>query len=74
MRSALREWLLASLPDVKLREARSMEEALQCAQHAALDLVLMNVELPGPNGIAATRQLRRRQLLCPVVVMSLNAK
>jgi DNA-binding NarL/FixJ family response regulator len=72
VRAALREWLLASFPELKLREARSMDEALECAAGASLDFVLMNVELPGPNGIEATRQLRRRDLHCPVVIMSFN--
>jgi DNA-binding NarL/FixJ family response regulator len=72
MRLALRDWLLASLLPMKLREARSMEEALEHAGQAPLDLVLMNLELPGLNGIEATRELRRRHPGCPVVIMSVN--
>lgn len=72
MRGALREWLLRSLPPVKLREARNLAEALACADEAPLDLVLVNLELPGPNGIEATRALRKRQPQCPVIVMSVN--
>ena len=72
VRGALRDWLLTSLPGFKLREARSMEEALECAGQAKLDLVLMNMELPGPNGIEATRALRRKFPACSVVVMSVN--
>jgi DNA-binding NarL/FixJ family response regulator len=34
--------------------------------------VLINLELPGPNGIEATRALRREQPQCPVIVMSVN--
>ena len=72
VRAALREWLLASLPPLRLREARTLAEALACANEAPLDLVLINLELPGPNGIEATRALRRRQPQCPVIVMSVN--
>jgi DNA-binding NarL/FixJ family response regulator len=73
MRAALRDWLLASLPATfRLREARSLDEALACAAQAPLDLVLMNLELPGANGIEATRALRRRHPQCPVIVMSVN--
>jgi len=49
MRSALRDWLLTSFPPLKLREARSMDEALRLAGQAALDLALINLELPGPT-------------------------
>jgi DNA-binding NarL/FixJ family response regulator len=72
VRSALRDWLLASLAPVKLSEARSMEEALGHTGVAQPDVVLMNLELPGPNGIEATRELRRRHPTCPVVIMSVN--
>jgi DNA-binding NarL/FixJ family response regulator len=72
MRSALRDWLLTSFPPLRLREARSMEEALRLAGQAPLDLILVNLELPGPNGIEAARALRRRYPWCRVVVMSLN--
>jgi DNA-binding NarL/FixJ family response regulator len=72
VRAALRDWLLTSLAPMKLREARSMDEALVCAGQAKLDLVLMNLELPGPNGIEATRQLRRQHPGCAVIIMSVN--
>src|SRR3954471_18877509 len=72
MRSALRDWLLTSFPPLRLREARSMEEALKLAEQAQLDLVLVNLELPGPNGIEAARVLRRRYPACRVVVMSIT--
>src|SRR3989442_15973188 len=72
VRSALREWLLTSFPPLRLREARSMEEALRLAEQAQLDLILVNLELPGPNGIEATRALRKRHPDCPVVVMSVT--
>ena len=72
MRTALRDWLSVSLPGKDLREARSLQEALERAQESMPDLVLMNLELPGLNGIEATRELRRRCPSCPVVIMSVN--
>lgn len=72
VRAALREWLLGTYPDLKLREARDLTEAIDSAQQASPDMVLVNMELPGPNGIEAARQLRRRELRCPVVIMSFH--
>src|SRR2546422_5727576 len=72
VRSALRDWLLTSFPPLRLCEARSMEEALRLAEQAQLDLILVNLELPGANGIEATRALRKRHPDCPVVVMSMT--
>jgi len=72
MRGALRDWLLTSFPPLRLREARSMEEALRLAEQATLGLVLVNLELPGANGIEAARLLRKRYPACRVVVMSVT--
>ena len=72
MRSALRDWLLTSFPPLRLREARSTDEALRLAEQAQLDLVLVNLELPGPNGIEAARTLRRRFPGCRVIIMSVT--
>ena len=72
MRAALRDWLLTSLPEPKLREARSLEEALKHAEQATLDFALVNLELPGPNGIEAARELRKRYGKLPLIVMSIH--
>jgi DNA-binding NarL/FixJ family response regulator len=72
MRAALRDWLMVSLASPRLSEARNLQEAIEQAEVAIPDLVLMNLELPGANGIEATRELRRRCPSCPVVIMSVN--
>ena len=72
VRSALRDWLLASFPPLKLSEARGMDEALQAAGQAGLDYALVNLELPGPNGIEVARALRRLCPDCRIVVMSVT--
>ena len=72
MRAALRDWLLVSLDSAKLREARNLQEAINQTEQTMPDVVLINLELPGLNGIEATRELRRRCASCPVVIMSVN--
>ena len=72
MRMALRDWLLKSLPPVSLREARNLAEALDVARQWKLDFALINLELPGPNGIEAARALRKRHRELPLVVMSMH--
>jgi DNA-binding NarL/FixJ family response regulator len=72
MRAALRDWLNRLLAPVSLREAHDMAQALEMAGQAPLDFALVNMELPGANGIETTRELRRRYPLCPIIVMSVQ--
>lgn len=72
MRAALRDWLNHWLAPLSLREAHDMAEALERAGEVPLDFALVNVELPGANGIETTRELRKRFPRCPVVVMSVQ--
>ena len=72
MRAALRDWLNRLLAPLSLREAHDMAQALQLAGEAPFDFALINVELPGPNGIETARELRRRHPGCRVIVMSVQ--
>lgn len=72
MRAALRDWLTRLLAPLTLREAHDMAQALRLAGEAPFDFALVNVELPGPNGIEAARELRRRYPRCRVIVMSVQ--
>ena len=72
VRSALRDWLRSVVSPLSLREARSMTEALLQAEQGPLDFALINVELPGQNGIEGARELRRRHGRLPLVLMSVH--
>lgn len=72
VRIAVRDWLRSVVSPLSLSEARSMAEALQLAGQAKLDFALINVELPGENGIEAARELRRRHQHLPLVLMSVH--
>ncbi len=54
VRHSLREWLELSFPNYQLLEAASGEEAVTVAQATCPRLVIMDIGLPGINGIEAT--------------------
>ncbi|APX93552.1 hypothetical protein BWR19_11745 [Halomonas sp. 1513] len=76
--SANRRLLEAMLEDlgVSTQLAASGEEALALAQGEHYDLVLMDIRLPGMDGIATTQALRRldaRWGECPVIAVTAHA-
>ncbi|SDM57880.1 multi-sensor hybrid histidine kinase [Franzmannia pantelleriensis] len=76
--SANRRLLEAILDDLGLSAqlAASGEEALALAQGEHFDLVLMDIRLPGMDGIATTQALRRldaRWRNCPVIAVTAHA-
>lgn len=72
LRGALREWLAVSFPAAQLFEAASGEEAVVVIRREAPDLVLMDIGLPGMDGIEATRQIKGQSPETRVVVLTIH--
>ena len=59
----------------ELQEASGGAEAVEAAAHAAFDLILMDLQMPGMDGIAATRAIRATSIVnsaTPIVALSAN--
>ncbi len=56
--------------DYRIEEAESGSEALECMESVDPDLVLMDVHMPGLNGIEVLEALRGRGDQRPVIIMS----
>ncbi len=57
----------------KVDRAASGEEALAALSAQSYDLILMDLRMPGLNGIEATRALRQRGIATPVVALTADA-
>ncbi len=64
--------LLASIPDIEVvGEAASGQEALRLAVEFQPDVILMDIQMPGLNGIEATRQILRISPHVGIIVLTM---
>lgn len=71
-REGVRALLERAAGIVVVGEARDGREALELAERMLPDVVLMDVAMPGLDGLEATRQLARRAPRARVVVVSMR--
>lgn len=64
---------LALKPGVSLYAAASAEQGLTLAKTQPLDLILMDINLPGMSGIDALLSLRREPALSAIAVVAVSA-
>jgi two-component system cell cycle response regulator DivK len=57
----------------RITEARSAEEAVERLRVATPDLILMDVQLPGEDGLELTRRLKQAPTTRDVIVIALTA-
>jgi DNA-binding NarL/FixJ family response regulator len=71
VRRALCDRIKASFGQFRLREAGSVDEALGIIDREKVDIVLMDIHLPGMDGIDGTRVLLERSPHTSVIVVSI---
>ncbi len=72
VRANLREWLEAVFPAAHILETASGEEAVTLAESHAPQVVVMDVALPGINGIEATRRIKAIRPGTRVVMLTIH--
>jgi DNA-binding NarL/FixJ family response regulator len=58
VRQALQEWLQTEYPEHLVLVIDSGEEAVEMARSLDLDIIIMDIGLPGMSGIEATRRIK----------------
>jgi DNA-binding NarL/FixJ family response regulator len=73
VRSGIRR-LLSERPDIEVCEAASGEEAMSAVLDAPIDLIVLDLNLPGLGGLELLRRLVRTVPKVPVLIFSQHAE
>lgn len=70
LRRWLCEWLQELLTPARVRESTTGEEAVALVQAEPPQLIVMDIDLPGIDGLKATRQIKALIPTIPVVILT----
>lgn len=70
-RASLRDWLKLEFPQCSILEATNSEEAIELTQIIAPKLVIMDLQLPGMDGIAVAQQIKTSMPDVKVVILTI---
>jgi CheY-like chemotaxis protein len=71
LRTSLVDWMKDILKDFTFLAARSGEEAVQIVSQQPPDIVIMDIQLPGMNGIEAVRRIKQMNPQTQAVMLSM---
>lgn len=69
-RATLHSMLREHFPAIEIREAGTGEEAFEVTASYRPDLILMDIKLPGENGLVLTRKFRDADAAVKVVILT----
>jgi DNA-binding NarL/FixJ family response regulator len=72
VRRSLQDWLKIEFPQCRVIEAASGEEAIALIQVESPRLVIMDITLPGMNGIEAARQIKATLPSVQIVMLTIH--
>ena len=71
-RQGLKQILAEEFPRVVFGEASNTRELRECVQRQAWDVVLLDISMPGRNGLEVLKEIKQTQPRLPVLVLSMH--
>jgi two-component system, NarL family, invasion response regulator UvrY len=72
VRKGLIELLREAYPDLQVFEAVNSQQAMDVIAKCKLDVVLLDISMPGRNGIETLKQIRAQGVKVPVLMLSMH--
>jgi two-component system NarL family response regulator len=72
VRNALGDYLRFWFPEYGIKQVPDAEKALTAINDDSFEVVLMDIGLPGMNGIQATREIKRSAPQLPVIIITIH--
>jgi len=69
-RETLKEILRSRFPSMDIAEAAETGEALKKIEGRVPDLIFMDIQLPGENGLFLTRRIKKSHPSLPVIILT----
>ncbi len=70
IRNALKQWLKLEFPRINIIDASTGEDAVSIVKAIMPEVILMDISLPGINGIEATKQIIETSPSSKVIILS----
>lgn len=72
VRKGLIELLHEAFSDLQVFEAVNSQQAIDTVQEQSLDVILLDISMPGRNGIETLKQIRALGMKTPVLMLSMH--
>ena len=72
VRKGLMKVLAETLQPIKVEEARNGQEAVNKVWKSEYDLVVLDIKMPGKNGLDALKEIKQHRPKLPVVILSMH--
>lgn len=74
VRRGLRDILKDVYPKANFFDAADGQEAMSLLSQHPIDVVLLDISMPGRNGLETLKQIRTQEIKCPVLVLSMHSE
>jgi len=72
VRKGLMKVLAETLQPIKVEEARNGQEAVSKVWKSEYDLVVLDIKMPGKNGLDALKEIKQHRPKLPVMILSMH--